>query len=63
MRVAEQVVKKYGLTIRNIKMKNMEKEIQNIRDVYNDAWSRNWGFVPFTDAEIEHLATDLKQLP
>lgn len=62
MRVADASVKKYGLTIRNIKMKNLDKEIHNIRAVYNDSWSRNWGFVPFTDAEIEHLATDLKQI-
>jgi len=61
-RVANASVKKYGLTIRNIKLKNINKEIHNIRAVYNDSWSRNWGFVPFTDAEIEHLAADLKQI-
>jgi hypothetical protein len=33
-----------------------------VRRVYNDAWSRNWGFVPVTDEEFEHLGKDLKQL-
>ena len=54
--------KKYDLTIRTIKMKDIEKEIHHIREVYNDSWSRNWGFVPFTDEEIEYLAADLKQI-
>ncbi|HKV39303.1 MAG TPA: N-acetyltransferase, partial [Blastocatellia bacterium] len=30
--------------------------------VYNDAWSRNWGFVPYGREEFEHLAKDLKQI-
>jgi hypothetical protein len=31
-------------------------------DVYNAAWERNWGFVPMTRREFEHLARDLKPL-
>ena len=29
-------------------------------EVYNEAWSTNWGFVPLTDAELDHLAKELK---
>jgi hypothetical protein len=43
-------------------MKNLQRDIQFIREIYNDAWSRNWGFVPFTDEEIDHLGADLKQI-
>jgi len=28
--------------------------------MYNSAWERNWGFVPMTDDEIDHLAKQLK---
>jgi GNAT superfamily N-acetyltransferase len=62
VRLADMSTKKYDLTIRTIKMKDIEKEIHHIREVYNDSWSRNWGFVPFTDEEIEYLAADLKQI-
>jgi len=62
LRLAEVSTKKYDLTIRTIKMKDIDKEIHHIREVYNDSWSRNWGFVPFTDDEIEYLAADLKQI-
>jgi hypothetical protein len=41
-------------------MKNLKEEIKLIKIVYNDAWERNWGFVPWTDKELEHTAEDLK---
>ncbi len=28
--------------------------------IYNEAWSHNWGFVPLTDAELSHMAKELK---
>lgn len=33
-----------------------------MKEVYNDAWEENWGFVPMTDAEINFLAERLKPL-
>ena len=30
--------------------------------IYNDAWTRNWGFVPWSDEEIEYSAADLKMV-
>jgi hypothetical protein len=61
-RLAEISLKKYDLTIRNIDIKNMNRDVKFIREIYNDAWSKNWGFVPFTDEEIDHLGADLKQI-
>jgi len=48
--------------IRAMVMSNFENEVEGIRDVFNAAWSKNWGFVPFTDAEIKYLAKRLKPL-
>jgi len=31
-------------------------------EVYNEAWSSNWGFVPLTDAELDHMAKELKPI-
>ena len=61
-RVASKIQKKYNLKIRNIKIKDLKQEIKLIKEVYNNAWSENWGFVPFTDAEIDHIAADLKDI-
>jgi hypothetical protein len=61
-RVSEKILKKYNITIRNLVIKNLKEEIKLIKDIYNNAWSRNWGFVPFTDDEINVLAKDLAQI-
>ncbi len=61
-RVADKIMKRYHLTIRNLKVKNIKKEVAALKEVYNDAWSRNWGFVPFTDAEFDAIARDLKDI-
>ena len=33
-----------------------------MREIYNEAWKENWGFVPFTEKEFEFMAKELKQL-
>lgn len=60
LRIIGRVRERYGLHIRPIDLKNWDAEVENIKKVYNSAWQRNWGFVPMTDAEIEHLAENLK---
>jgi GNAT superfamily N-acetyltransferase len=48
------------VTIRTLDMKNFARDLTIVRDIYNRAWERNWGFVPMTEAEIEHMAKELK---
>ena len=50
------------LRIRNLESRNYEQEINQILDIFDDAWSDNWGFVPFGKAEISHMAKELKPL-
>jgi hypothetical protein len=47
---------------RDLRKSQFLEELQIIRDIFNDAWSQNWGFVPFTKKEFEHLGKDLKML-
>ena len=51
-----------GVTIRPINLKAVVEESQRIRTIYNQAWKKNWGFVPFTEAEIVHMAKEMKPL-
>jgi GNAT superfamily N-acetyltransferase len=62
VRVAEIAKRKTGVRIRSIDLKNLDAELRFIKEVYNSAWELNWGFVPMTDREIEHLALDLKKI-
>ena len=61
-RVGERVLKDEGIRVRTIDVKRFWEEVEIIKGIYNDAWSSNWGFVPMTDAEFEHLAKDLKMI-
>jgi len=60
IRVGEHALKRYGITIRTLDMTHFDRDVEIIKQIYNDAWSANWGFVPMTDAEFAHLAKDLK---
>lgn len=61
-RIAAHVMKRESLTIRIINMKDFDNEIERIRDIYNKAWEKNWGFVPMTGKEFDYLAKSLKPL-
>jgi hypothetical protein len=51
-----------GVTLRQIDMSRFAAEFTMVMEIFNDAWSQNWGFVPFTDAELKHMAKGLKPL-
>lgn len=62
-RQISEAVREYpGLTIREMNLKKMEDEIRIVSDVFNSAWSKNWGFIPWTEAEIKKGAKDLKMI-
>ena len=59
---AEKALREEGITIRNMRKRDMAAEVRRFMDVYNEAWGDNWGFVPITDAEVEFQAKNLKQV-
>ncbi len=61
-RVAALIKKKHNIKVRKINMNDFDNELLIVRDVYNKAWSRNWGFVPMTEEEILHTADDFKKI-
>jgi hypothetical protein len=50
------------IEFRPLNKSKMKSEIQIIMSIFNDAWSENWNYVPFTEAELQMLATNLKML-
>jgi GNAT superfamily N-acetyltransferase len=61
-KMAELIKKRENITIRAINMKDFQGEVARIKQIYNAAWSKNWGFIPMTDEEFNHLAKSLKQV-
>lgn len=49
-----------SVRLRSLDLKDLDAEIDRIQSVYNSAWERNWGFVPMTSVEIEHMAKHLE---
>jgi len=60
--VVEKLQKRSQITLRTLDMSRFDDEVTIINEVYNQAWERNWGFVPMDKAEFEHTARDLKQI-
>ena len=62
VRVAEALRKKFDVTIRPMNKKKFFSEVGLVRELYNAAWEKNWGFVPMTELELDHMAHQLKQV-
>jgi len=61
-KLGERALRRSGITLRTLNKKRFDSEVELIKKLYNRAWEKNWGFVPLTDAEIDHLAKQLKPI-
>jgi len=61
-RVATRALARHGVRIRPIDVKNFNAEVFRIWEVYNSAWSRNWGFVPMSRDEFFQMGKEMKQI-
>ncbi|GAC1342439.1 MAG: hypothetical protein NVSMB23_15130 [Myxococcales bacterium] len=60
LRVAARTRAMPDVKVRTMNLKNFRAEVDIVRDVYNEAWRENWGFIPFTSEELEIIATEYK---
>lgn len=51
-----------NVRIRRLCMPEYRREIDALTSIFNDAWSGNWGFIPLTQDEIDHMARQMKPL-
>ncbi len=61
-RIVQSGEKNARIRIRDVDLKNFDREVEIICSILNDAWSDNWGFVPFTPNEIAYTAKKMKPL-
>ncbi len=59
-RVARLAQERYGIEMRHVDLKHLEDEVELVKPIYRQAWAKNWGAVPMTDAEFTYLAHSLK---
>lgn len=50
------------IKLRTLNRSQFDAEMEMLRDIFNDAWSENWGFIPFTREEFAELGSSLRLL-
>jgi GNAT superfamily N-acetyltransferase len=59
-RIAERARTRYGITIRRMERRHLRREMDAFAEVYNAAWSHNWGFVPYSKADLDAYAIEMQ---
>ena len=62
MKFIERALSSPKVNIRYVDFKRFNEEIATLVDIFRDAWSDNWGFVPMTEAQIKHMANELRPI-
>ena len=61
-RTLERLQKRAKVRPRTINMDDYDAEVGRFFEIYNSAWQDNWGFAPMPEAEVRHLAKQLRQI-
>jgi GNAT superfamily N-acetyltransferase len=61
-RLATRLKTRWPVTIRPANLKDLSGESRRLREIFNQAWEKNWGFVPFTEAEMQFMTKELRPL-
>ncbi len=59
-KIAERARNRHGITIRKMERRHLRREMDQFAEIYNAAWSRNWGFVPYSKADLDAYAIDMQ---
>jgi len=58
--LADRLEPDHGIRLQRMRKRDFALEVRAFMEVYNEAWSRNWGFVPLSDAELAHMTNELR---
>jgi GNAT superfamily N-acetyltransferase len=61
-KIRDRVMRQPNLEIKPLNMKYFDEAVKDVGLIFRDAWMENWGHVPFAEAQLAHLAKDLKQV-
>lgn len=61
-KLAERTIQRRKYRVYTPQMKHFEEEVAKIKYIFENSWTENWGFVPFTEAMFDQLTAELKQL-
>ena len=56
----EQVGPKHGITLRKMSRRGLRRDMDRFAEVYNAAWSHNWGFSPYSKADLDYYTQEMQ---
>ena len=59
-KLAEEVEPRHGIRLRKMSRRGLRRDLDRFADVYNAAWSENWGFVPYGKADLDQYAAEMQ---
>ena len=54
--------RRQGFSVRTLRVRDFDREVKKLWEIYQDAWERNWGFAPMTEREFFEEAKELKRI-
>jgi GNAT superfamily N-acetyltransferase len=60
--LTDKVASRYGVHVRQLDVKNFDRDVQTVIQLSNESLAINWGYSPVTDAEVQAMASDLKPI-
>ncbi|MGB6228947.1 MAG: hypothetical protein WBF53_02325 [Litorimonas sp.] len=51
-----------GLTWRSLNTRDFLADVRMAREIFNDAWADNWGFIPFSEEQFVHMAKEMRPI-
>ena len=59
-KLAGEVGPRHGITVRRMSRRSLRRDMDRFAEVYNSAWSENWGFSPYSKADLDHYSRELQ---
>ena len=58
--LADRAEAEHGITVRKMSRRSLRRDMDGFAEIYNAAWAENWGFVPYSEADLDHYASELQ---
>ena len=58
-KLADEVEPRHGIKLRKMSRRSLRKDMDRFADVYNSAWSENWGFSPYSKKDLDAYTQEL----
>lgn len=59
-KLADELEPRHGIKLRHMTRRSLRRDLDRFAEVYNSAWSDNWGFAPYSKADLDQYASEMQ---